>query len=916
MSYARYLIVVALATVTSPLAIAQVREPKRAEKLDIEIRYRIRADRDERIRQFRELEQYLATLGFQDARKDDPDRDLDVLDPTAERFNGTISSVNVFRVLDDPRVLNILFAPAGHQYPDSEDKPVAIRAVVRSGLLPNQQQLLYNQVLRHLEQLGFHNALGYDTQAYTQLKGTVPLKNLKLLVRDLRMEPSGWFLPNVLPDRLPRPLADRNPLRWVEVMALTDPPPLFEVPQLSPIQAKLTPEIRARLQDPSARDTPLRVIVFFTNSIDDQVEQLRTRLLADFPPTPRRDASGKPIIGPDGLPVLTDGATLHGAIGNLASIRFDRPADVERFAMNSSVISVRTPQEAGETVVPSAANAQAPTGQEVLQSSKMNQLQQLGYAGAGVKVILIASDFTGVEKLIGNSLPAKTVLLDMTAELSPEILPLPVQPSRVGTGVSAAKALALSAPDAELVLVRIDPGSFFQLFEIIRLIQGDTTYSDAMRSRLIDLTNRVNESNRKKDQAVTEYRVAFSDLSDDEASKTRRERAKKNLDLIILEQEELSRRITRFNDLQRNMTTSLAGGKVIVNTLVWESGYPLDGISALSKLLERQAAPPPIGLIPRPGDPAARPRPPLVWIQASSMAGASVWGGPFLDLNRNGMMEFATPSQPLPEGSWTPELNFLCLQSLNGQTNQNLPAGVKLRVTIQWRESRDPSLSGLDIPAKPVALRVFRQLDPTGSTRPSDEMAEVARSVGGPYPIFRNENFIIYEQILDLTTPVVGRYALVVDAGFQPDPLLPALRREVEIQPRVVIETLSAKPGEATVVFETYTNPAAGVGIPADSGGAVTVGVARSGELTGGGPGITLRAKPDFFGPQAIQLGDPNLQGSGTAAAFVGGMATALVQAGASGANPFLSSGFTPGKSAVVPEQWMRYLRPLSRPAK
>src|SRR6476659_3538958 len=93
---------------------AQVKEPPRAEKLEVQIRYRIRADRDERIRQFLALEKFLAGLGFEDARKNDPDRELDILDPSHERFTGVIPSKNVMRVLDDPHVLNILFAPVGY----------------------------------------------------------------------------------------------------------------------------------------------------------------------------------------------------------------------------------------------------------------------------------------------------------------------------------------------------------------------------------------------------------------------------------------------------------------------------------------------------------------------------------------------------------------------------------------------------------------------------------------------------------------------------------------------------------------------------------------------------------------------------------------------------------------------------------
>src|SRR5262245_12818619 len=80
-----------------------VKEPPRPEKVDIQIRYRIRADRGERVRQYKVLEKHLANLGFDDARKNDPDHDLDILDPTAERFTGTIPSKNVFAVLDDPR---------------------------------------------------------------------------------------------------------------------------------------------------------------------------------------------------------------------------------------------------------------------------------------------------------------------------------------------------------------------------------------------------------------------------------------------------------------------------------------------------------------------------------------------------------------------------------------------------------------------------------------------------------------------------------------------------------------------------------------------------------------------------------------------------------------------------------------------
>src|SRR5580704_18488055 len=141
-------------------------------------------------------------------------------------------------------------------------------------------------------------------------------------------------------------------------------------------------------------------------------------------------------------------------------------------------------------------------------------------------------------------------------------------------------------------------------------------------------------------------------------------------------------------------------------------------------------------------------------------------------------------------------------------------------------------MPSLDIPAYPVILRIFRQMDANGEKRPSDEMAESARSAGGPYQIFRTNNYVVYEQMLEFTVPANGRYAFVVATGYQPDPLLPALRRDVEIYPRVFLETVSAKYGESQAVFRSYVTPRAGVGIPSDSPGAVTIGLPDVGLLT------------------------------------------------------------------------------------
>lgn len=903
-----------VASATTPAEPPRVREPARPETVEVHIRYRIRADRDERIRQFRALERHLAGLGFVDARKDDPDRELEVLDPTAERLNGTIPSARVLDILDDPRVQTILFAPPGYPYPDTGQAPVPVRVVLRSGLLPNEQQLLHAQVLGQLERLGFREALGYDTRGYTQLKGFLPYRNLSRLVRDLREEPAGWFLPDVPPERLPRPLADRNPVRWVEVMPPASVVPPYEPPAVPPVQARLTPDLRAVLADPARRESPVRVDVLFARPLEGQTDALRSRLAVAFPPSPRRGADGNIIVGPDGLPVMTEGATLEGAIGNLAVIRFDRPADVERFAAEPDVLSIRLPREAAETVAPIPAPGRPAPAADVLRASGLQALHERGYTGRGVKVVVLGTDFTGAEALIGSALPNGTRIVDLTSELNSDVRPLPGDPRRAGLGTGVARTVARAVPDAELVLVRVDPGSLFQLADVLRSAGGEAGYSEAMRSRLAALARRSAELTRRKTEAVEEYRKAFGDATDDAPAAARRDRAKRLLDTVIAEQAELRLRVERFNALQKATAEALAGARVVINTLVWESGYPLDGLSDLARTLDRLATPLPPRVVRPVVRPADAPRPPVVWVQAASTAGPAVWGGPFIDANGDGMLEFAPPDAPLPPDNWNRGLNFLGLHVPDGTTSPELPAGTRLRFVMQWREPLDPNLPSVDRPLFPVVLRVFRQIDPAGEKIPSDEMAEVARSAGGPYPLLLTETLVVYEQILEFVVPEAGRYALVVAKGYEPEALLPGLKRQAEIYPRVVIETLSAQLGGPRVVFRSFVTPQAGVGLPADATGAVTVGVPRAGELTGGGTGLALRSKPDLYGPESVEVGGPPLRGTGIAAGYVGGLAAALVQAGAAGPNVFCSAGFAPGQMAVVPGAWLANLRPARRP--
>jgi|SRR5579883_24405 len=869
------------------LATAQVKEPPRAEKLDIQIRYRIRANRDERIRQYRVFEKYLASLGFVDAQKDDPDHDLDILDPNAERFIGTIPGNKVMDVLQDIRVQNILFAPSGFMYPEP-DKPVAVKIGLRTGLHGPMQQQLHRQTVAHLGLMGFGEALGYDTQGYTLIRGAIPAKNVNLLVKDIRAEPSGWFVPVVPRDQLPSPLRDASPLRWVEVLPIAEFPPPYSPPPLLPAQLKYSADLRAALLNPATKDAPLRVEAIFDRRIDD-VEGLRTLLLGRYL-----------------------GASLDGVIGNVASIRFARPGSIERLATEPGVLGLRLPRPGAETIaLVQGGKGMSPA--EAVKAARLDELHKLGYRGMGLKVVLIGSDFTGAEKFIGTELPKRTKIVDLTLELTPELLPAKIDPLRLGTGLAAARSLAAVAPDCELVLVRIDPGCFFHLDTIIRLARGEIQYTDALEVRLAELGKRAAEIDIEKRNAIDAYRAAFSDLSDNQAAVALRKKTKADLDAILAREKELTVVVTRFNAYQKDITTTLLGAQIFVNTLVWESGYPLDAINALAGKLERLSAPLPPRVVKRAGDPQAAPRPPLVWVQAGSSAGASVWGGPFIDANRDGLMEFIPPGGKLAADNWSPQMNFLGTLSQTGEVTPELAKDTKLRFVIQWREPADPNFPENDIPIHALTLRLWRQMDPTGQTRSSDEMIEEGRSASVPNVIYRTPTFLVYEQMLEYTIPAAGRYALVIEAATQPEPLLPALRREVEINPRVVVETLGVAAGDPRAVFRSYTNFTAGVGTPGDALGAVTVGIEGDAVQIGGGTGLLLRGKPDVLGPSALLFGNDSYRGQGVATAFAGGAAVVLVQARAARPNVFYSARIEPGKKLELPEAWIKIVLPAPR---
>src|SRR5205807_2664477 len=100
-------------------------------------------------------------------------------------------------------------------------------------------------------------------------------------------------------------------------------------------------------------------------------------------------------------------------------------------------------------------------------------------------------------------------------------------------GIAAAMAAHLAAPDAQLTLVRVDPASLFQVLAVSRYVRGEIDYSEALQSRITELSQKAETLRGRYLDAAEEYRKAFMNFSDEDEPRLRRDRAKQNLDILI-----------------------------------------------------------------------------------------------------------------------------------------------------------------------------------------------------------------------------------------------------------------------------------------------------------------------------------------------------------------------------------------------
>jgi hypothetical protein len=865
-------------------ASAQPTMPPPPREYQVTVRYHVFAAPGDRVHLFRQLVNYLESVGFQ--KNPGPRGEAELSSYT--RMTGTIRVHSwrergeiITKLLADPHVQELQLIPTGFNVPANPGGRVQVGLNLVTGYSLMRQRLLFDQVKGHLEQVGFIEAVGYDNYGHSRLVGSVPVTELSTLLQDIRYVPSGWLVPMTALSTLPTPLRDGSPVLVSEVLRQPPAQPVpawFTPPGGQEYLLKLSPTVRRlALGQGQASAERLDVILSFVPRVGDR----------QWRQTFHRVAPGTLIDGRLGELVVVR-TSLKNAIA-LARLPF--------------VSAVRLPRPAASPVHPVKTSANETHA--ALRESGLAELHRYGRRGRGVRVAIVDSDFRGYEKFIGKKLPHNLHYLDLTAARNPDLRPDPFSSpaGSVGAGTQRALAATLAAPDADLTLIRIDPAAPYQVETIARAINGEEIVPESFQSRIDEFDVQRRELEQRRSQLDKERKVILKFFPD---VKERTNLENKPPDTLRPEEQQRLKEIQRydqyFKDLARldreeqahdarvaryailnNAVKALRGMAVVSSSLVWEDGYPLGGDSALSRYFDEH------------------PFHAAVWLQSAGTARDQSWAGLYRDDDGNGVLEFA--SVPLDRSAdwWKAELNFLAWKPAGKPRQADLPAGVPLRLSLQWREAHDPSYA--QIPGDPylqplakLRILVLHQLDPTGTKLPSDAFEVVAAS---EIPAGRLDNFpssATYEQTVTFTLKQAGRYAVRIEGRVPDDirpqdaPVLPGQKVGWELRPRLFVDVVGGHAkAQGRPILGDFAARVGSIGVPGDARSILTVSAAA---LTGhpepyatAGPPYDLRllAKPDLLAFDTVSTTasqEGRAYDTDLATSFAAGMAATAMSAG------------------------------------
>jgi hypothetical protein len=894
-----------------PSLYAQVKRPEVPKTYGVEFRYRIDAERNERIRQFKLMRDFFNKLGFEEiVTEESENADLN---PEANKLMGLIPGTDAKSLLQDVRVRTVLVYPKGFQLLE-DDSLVRLSIELSGGLPQNEQRRFHEQSLIVLQQLGLQESIGYDHRGFTIVRGMFPARNVRELLVDLRSEPAGWFFSTTNAAVLKPPFINYLPIRFIEVI----PEPEGATPAVSQIQLVELKDLPVEFRSKISHDlkeviskTPDKAGVFieaFLDPVPDEddnswIESLRTQF-------------------PD--------LRYEGRLGNIASLVLSKASDGLRLSTVPLIQQIRLPRK----VTPRVAVVPAPSPKKAasldsqirlvsnrsdlnpLSRTRLDQLHQLGHQGRGIHLVIIDTDFAGLARFYDRGLSAKdTVYIDLTAERSLEILPDPEPVDGLGSGTLSALSAAAAAPKAHLTLVRVNQDSPIQLETVTKAVMNRSYRSESMVQRRREFDAQLIVLHQKIEAANARYRKAIDNFEDTEEVRQERLDSIKELNKVRLEESEFLAKATRLARLEDGLL-ELRNAQIIINNLTWDTGHAIDGNSVLSQYLTKTLTMAQPSFVYNQWKQPKKP----TWVQAAGDTGGQSWTGQFLDRDGNGVMEFTNSNTTLPD-RWNTELNFLCFEH-DEMGSADLPKNRKIRLAMQWREphSEDFPANEFRTPISKLRLQLLYQRDAQGEKLPSDELNLVAQADSAGTLLYAESHFGIYEQVIEVTLPATGRYAVRVEGKAPEFSLprgvagLPALQESIELNPRLVVESIDEQLSPGRLVFGDYRVPG-GVGMPADSRSILTVGAAsldlktRLSTSRGAGPATQLLDKPDVWAFDTLPLPgvEPVQSGFGTSAAagFAGGLAASVRSANGSSRYLMSSLGLQSGHLLELPQEWI-----------
>ncbi len=866
-------------------------------KYKVALRYYIPAPRDQHVLQYDAMIKHMQSLNFEFDPPLDKHLDTDRENRAKNYLRGSIESSKALKLLAPTVVQSILLVPDDFKLPDGPEDPVTVRLELAGNLGADRQRELANQTRVLLRELGFKEPVGYDHRGYTRrpqtrIVGTIPRAKLDILQRDLRNHPAGWLGPIIPRNEIPTPLRDVNPVSVIEV--LPDTEAIKEIADAEPRGEeyfdKISPELWDFAKEKDIKPGRIRVQVGFVgNATTDDIAWKRT------------------------LQELTPGFFVEGQLGQFVTgtIRLDQ---IKRLAPSPLVSVIRLPHVTQVNV--DAAFKLKGDNAKALEQAKLKDLHERGYRGKGVRIAVIDRDFRAWEALVKKKLlPPKTRLVDLTTELDPEIYAKPYagDPDEPGHGTLCAQAAALAAPEAEIVLVRVETLDPTYLQDVVRYVQGGRS-SPTAEQRHGEQVARAAQLRTRRAELLEERRAILNDFTDETDQKdflgflgpfyswlySDREWHLQRMDYHEQLEVEQRRREERFGAYLKSVS-SLDGIPIVVNALSWHSGYPLGAVSPLAKLLDDSKGP--------------------LWFQAVGNTRGQNWLGPFRSTPGDPVMKFTDDDTKLPKGRWSNEVNFLSWQPYQGDAKPDLPEKTRIRLTLQWREPHDPDYYAQpgeeDLYRRPLAnlrLQIMRQRDPEAKALPGDSFELVARTLGWAERIEHVPGGSVYEHVLEASLDKGGRYAIRVEkqvdtlwlfvphperktpmfkllTGLTPSgirplgvPTLPALEKNWELRPRIFVEVIDdANRLQGRAVLADFSTDVGSIGIPADARNVISVGAAnlqnrpQPYSAFGTPAAMELAPRPWLYAYDELELAGGGAFGTSIANAFAAGTTAALL---------------------------------------